>query len=71
MKLETFSTPTKEIEVSNEDVTAVATPWGNCEGVNVFLHSNAPGMPIKTFFALRWEDIDVLMVALQAARASA
>ena len=69
MKIESFSTPTREIEVSNDDLTVVATPWGNHEGVNVFVHGNSPGLPIRTFFAMRWNEIDVLMVALQAARA--
>lgn len=70
MKLETFSMPTKEIEVSNDDMTVVATPWANSEGVNVMVHGTGPNLALRTAFALRWEEVDVLMVALQAARAS-
>lgn len=70
MKLETFTAATKEIFVEGNGLSVSAYPWANCEGVSVLLHSEGEDMPIRASFSLRWEELDALMVALAAVRAS-
>ena len=70
MKLETIITPSKEIFVDGGGVTVTVNPWSNCEGVNLMMHGAGPELPLKMAGALRWEEIDALMVALTAARAA-
>jgi hypothetical protein len=66
MKLETFRSPTTEIFVEGTDVTATANPWANCEGLSFMLHGKDAA--IKVAGSLRWEELDVLLIALTAAR---
>ena len=68
MKLETIITPSKEIFVAGEDVTATVNTWSNCEGINLML--TGKNLDLRMCGALRWEDIDVLLIALTAARAA-
>lgn len=70
MKLETFTSETKEIFVSGNGLSVTANPWANHEGLSVMLHSEGKDMPIRAAFSLRWEELDALMVALSAARAA-
>jgi hypothetical protein len=67
MKLDTFKTTTTEIFVEGHGVTVTANPWSNCEGVSFMLHGKDGA--IRLAGTLRWEELDVLMVALTAARA--
>lgn len=69
MKLETFKNPTTEVFVEGRDgFTVCVTQWSNLEGANVI----ATGKDLSLRFAVsaRWEELDALMVALQAARAA-
>ncbi len=70
MKLESFKAPTTEVFVTGNGVSVTANPWANCEGLSVMIHSEGEGLPIRAAFSLRWEELDVLMVALTAARSS-
>ena len=68
MKLETIVRPTTEVFVDRQGFTITCNPWANYEGVNVMAHSN--DLAVRAAFSLRWEEIDVLLVALNAARAA-
>ena len=70
MKLETIITPSKEIYVAGDGVTVTVNTWSNCEGVNLMLTSASPEMSLRMAGALRWEDIDAILIALTAARAA-
>jgi hypothetical protein len=70
MKLETFTTDTKEVFVEGNGFNVSAYRWANCEGVSVLLHGDGRDLPIRASFSLRWEELDALMVALAAARAA-
>lgn len=70
MKLETIITPSKEIYVEGEAVTVTVNPWSNCEGVNLMLIGAGPELPLRMAGALRWSDIDAILIALTAARAA-
>ena len=67
MKLEAFKQQTSEIFVQGNGVQVTATPWANVEGVNVMIHGK--DLAIRAAMSLRWEEMDVLLVALNAARA--
>ena len=67
MKLEAFKQQTSEIFVQGRGVQITATPWANAEGVNVMIHGK--DLSIRAAMSLRWEEMDVLLVALNAARA--
>lgn len=68
MKLESFKAPTTEVFVTGNGVSVTANPWANHEGLSVMIHSEGAGLPIRAAFSLRWEELDVLMVAMTAAR---
>ena len=70
MKLETMRTSVTEVEVEGHGVLVTANTWGSCEGISVMVHDKDTHA-IMSAFALRHEQIDVLLVALQAARAGA
>lgn len=70
MKLETIITNSKEIYLDAARVSVTVNLWSNCEGVNIQVHGKNGDLPLKLAGALRWEDIDALMVALSAARAA-
>ena len=69
MKHESFTSPTREsfVVADDQSFSATAIPWANSEGLNVMLHGK--NLDIRGCFSLRWEDLDVLQVALTAARA--
>ena len=68
MKVESFTSPTREVFVETEGstFTVTAIPWANGEGLNVMLHGN--DLTIRGCFSLRWEELDALSIALQVAR---
>lgn len=68
MKLETISSPSKEIYIECNGVTVTANCWSNFEGVNIMMHSK--DLALRLSGALRWEEVDALLVALTAARAA-
>lgn len=70
MNLEAMKSTTTEIFVTGNGVSVTANPWANCEGLSVMIHSEGAGLPIRAAFSLRWEELDVLNVALAAARSS-
>lgn len=70
MKLETIITNSKEIFLDARGVSVTVHLWSNCEGVSLQVHGKNGDLPLKMAGALRWEDIDALMVALSAARAA-
>lgn len=67
MKLETFKNQTTEVFIEHEGFSVTATPWSNCEGCNVLLQGK--DLAIRGALSLQWEELDVLLVALTAARA--
>ena len=69
MKVESFTSPTKEVfvETDNHSFSVTAIPWANGEGLNVMLHGE--NLVLRGSFSLRWEDLDALQIALTAARA--
>lgn len=69
MKVESFTSPTKEVfvETDTHSFSTTAIPWANGEGLNVILHGN--DLTIRGCFSLRWEELDALQIALTAARA--
>ena len=69
MKLETYKQPTTEVFVEGKGFNVCAYRWANCEGISVMLHGDGKDLPLRAAFSLRWEELDVLMVALAAARA--
>lgn len=71
MKLEAFKDSTYETFVEGHDVTATVHAWSNGEGANVMLHGKGDGgLALRAAFAGRWEELDVLLVALTAARSA-
>jgi hypothetical protein len=68
VKLEALKNSTTEVFVEHDGFSAAANPWANGEGVTVMCHDKQ--MAQRLAFAVRWEELDVLMVALQAARAA-
>jgi hypothetical protein len=68
MKLESLQTSVTEVEVEGHGVRVIATTWGTHEGVSVMVHDRVTHA-LMSAFSLRHEQVDVLLVALQAARA--
>ncbi len=66
MKIETTKSDTTEVFTEGHGISVTATQWANCEGVNVMVHGG--NLAVRTSFSLRWEELDVLMVALTAIR---
>lgn len=70
MKLETFSMPTKETFLEFEGGSVTVINWGNHEGASLMVHGKGQELPLRMAGSFRWEEIDAIMVALAAARAS-
>lgn len=71
MKLETFKATTSETYIEGNGVTVSATPWANGEGCTAIMHGKGDGgLTIRATIAGRWEELDVLLVALTAARSN-
>ena len=68
MHLETFKSQTTEVFVDGNDISVTANPWANLEGLSFIVHGK--NRAIYFAGALRWEELDVLLVALNAARAA-
>lgn len=66
MNIETTKSDTTEVFTEGHNITVTATRWANCEGVNVMVLSSDG--TYRSSFVLRWEELDVLMVALTAIR---
>lgn len=70
MKLETFVTKSKEVFVESGDIQVTVNTWSNHEGASLMVHGKGPELPLRMAGAFRWEEIDVILVALTAARAA-
>jgi hypothetical protein len=71
MKLETYTAETKEIFTEGHGINVTCNPWHNLEGCSIMVHSKADGgLALRMAGAFRWEELDVLLVALAAARAA-
>lgn len=70
MKLETFTAQSKEIFVDAGTVSVTINTWSTLEGANIMVNGMGPSLPLRMAGALRWEEIDALIVALAAARAA-
>jgi hypothetical protein len=68
VKLETFAHSSKEIFVENEGMTVTVNTWGNHEGCNLMVHGK--DLSLRMAGAFRWEELDVLAVAIAAARSA-
>lgn len=67
MKLSAIKTPTTEVYLENENIQVTATSWGNHEGVNVMVTCGKDAA-VRTAFAMRWEEADMLVAVLSVAR---
>jgi hypothetical protein len=70
MKLETIITPSKEIYLQAGDMSVTVNTWSNCEGMNVMIHGAGKDLPLRMACSLTWQEADVLVIALTAARAA-
>jgi hypothetical protein len=70
MKLETFTSPCKEVFIDAGKVSVTVTTWSNAEGASLMVHGAGPELPLRMAGAFRWEEIDAIVVALVAARAA-
>lgn len=70
MKLETFKQQTTEVFIEGNGITVSAYPWGNLEGASFLVHGKGEGLPLRFAASLRWEEMDVLLVALNAVRSA-
>lgn len=68
MKMETFHAATTEVLVDGGGITVTVNPWANLEGVSFMVHGK--DLAVRCASSLRWEELDVLLVALTAARAN-
>jgi hypothetical protein len=69
MNIQTFKNQTTEIMVDGNGVLVTVNPWANLEGMNVMIHEEK-GLAIRAAFSVRWEEADVLMMAMTAARSA-
>lgn len=70
MKLETFKSPTTETFLEFPNGTVTVNRWANCEGASLMVHGKGPESPLRMAGAFTWDEIDAIIVALTAARAS-
>lgn len=68
MKVEAMKTATTEVFVQQDDTSFTVTQWSNFEGANVMITGN--DLYVRMACAMRWEEIDALIVALAAARST-
>lgn len=70
MKLETLKADCKEIFLETDSVNVTVFTWSNLEGASLLVHDTAKGgLQLRMAGSFRWEDIDAILVALNAARA--
>lgn len=67
MKFESFMTPCKELFVEGNGITVTVNTWSNCEGLTFIV--TGKDSAIRTSAVMRWDELDVLLCALNAARA--
>ena len=67
MKLETDAREVKEIYADHGDFNVTVTTWSNYEGASMMVHGK--DLQLRMAGAFRWEEIDVMIAALAAARA--
>lgn len=70
MKLETIRTKTTETYLEFPGGSVTVCSWGNHEGASLMVHGKGPELPLRMAGSFRWEEIDAILVALAAARAS-
>jgi hypothetical protein len=70
MEMKTIVTNSREIFLESDNGSCVVNNWSNLCGANVMLHSNDSCQSLKLAASLRWEEIDLLLVALAAARSA-
>lgn len=68
MKVETIRSNTIEVFTEGQGITITCTQWSNSEGVNVMV-LGADGV-FRSSMALRWEELDVILVALTSVRSA-
>jgi hypothetical protein len=66
MRLESLKNQTTEIFVDGYGVTVTCNPWANGEGMSLMVHGK--DLSLRMAGAFRWEELDVITVALSAAR---
>lgn len=67
MNIATFKNNTTEIFVNGNGVSATVNPWHNCEGANITIVDEST-LALRMAGAFRWEELDVICVAITAAR---
>lgn len=70
MKLETFTSPSKEIYLDAGTISVTVNTWANLEGASIMVHGKGPALPMRMAGSFLWEELDAIIVALAAARAS-
>ncbi len=70
MKLETFTSQSKETYLEAKSVIVTVNTWANLEGASIMVHGKGPELPMRMAGSFRWEELDAIIVALAAARAS-
>lgn len=68
MNLKTIKTDCKEIFVESDELQVTVNTWSNLEGANLMVHGK--DCSIRMAGAFRWEEMDVILVALAAARSA-
>lgn len=69
IKLEAFTSQTKETYASGQGISVTVSHWANGEGCNLMVHGSGDQMPLRMAGAFRWEELDILLAALALARA--
>ena len=69
MKMETFRQQVGNVYVEGEKSVVDATVWHSLEGCNLMVTSK-PECAVKLAASLTWEEVDMLLVALNAARSA-
>ena len=70
MKLETFTSQSKETYLEAKSVIVTVNTWANLEGASIMVHGKGPELPMRMAGSFLWEELDAIIVALAAARAS-
>lgn len=69
MKMEVLSSPTTEVFLEGAGTNVTTTTWSNGEGVNIMVCSGKEQC-LRMAGSLRWEEADLLLACLAAARAT-
>lgn len=70
MKLDTFKAPSTEIFLDAGDMSVTVNTWSNMEGASIMVHGKGPELPLRMSGSFRWEELDAILIALAAARAT-